>query len=96
MNTTIGFKVFIPPEHVNTANFWPSFTKYRHTKKKSGFPLKLTKLDPNFCTHSILSNVLVICLVGEFGRVDFRMMFNLKLIAVCEIRGRTLKKYIVK
>ena len=33
MNTTIGFQVFIPPEHVNTANFRPSFAEYRHTKK---------------------------------------------------------------
>ena len=34
MNTTIGFQVFIPPEHVNTANFRPSFAEYRHTKIK--------------------------------------------------------------
>ena len=34
MNTTIGFQVFIPPEHVNTANFLPSFAEYRHTKIK--------------------------------------------------------------
>ena len=34
MNTTIGFQVFIPPEHVNTAKFRPSFNEYRHTKIK--------------------------------------------------------------
>ena len=34
MNTTIGFQVFIPPEHVNTAKFRPSFTEYCHTKIK--------------------------------------------------------------
>ena len=33
MNTTIGFQVFIPPEHVNTANFRPNLTEYRLKKK---------------------------------------------------------------
>ena len=34
MNTTIGFQVFIPPEHVNIAKFRPSFTEYCHTTIK--------------------------------------------------------------
>ena len=32
MNNTIGFQVFIPPEHVNTVNFCPSYNEHRHEK----------------------------------------------------------------